>query len=342
MIDILAHVPNLNDGTSFYRGAGPLSHLRQNFLLKKRFGQSVVEIPAHVQYMDATNWKVFRAADIVMLQRPYLPEHLKIAEQVKKMGRPLWVDHDDLITDLECDNVAYLSYSEPSIQTCIKSIMQLADVMTVSTRFLKDKFKEFNANIQVVPNAFDQEMFKWRDNGTPRKKIVFWRGGGNHGKSLMEFKDAIIKNAHKHTDWEWHFMGDQCFFITEHLPEGRVALVQWTPDLPTYFRYLYEAKYAVQIVPLSDTPFNRGKSCNAYMEGTMADAVVIAPNWEEWQVPGAVNYTDVDHFSHVLDKVLSNYDDVKKTRDMAWRFINSELALKNVNTLRAQLIENFL
>lgn len=337
-VNLMALIPNPKDATSFYRGIGPLTSLRK---IPVR-GESVnIIIP------DQVNWATLKMCDAVFMQRPYHKEHLTAARLAKDWNKPLWVDYDDFLLGVPDDNPAFETYASDETKKRIVDIVAMADVVTVSTQALKDLFRgpksgrPFNKRIYVVPNAFDDDAFR----GAPEPKahnLICWRGTNTHQRDLAEVSEHFVRLSRTKEDWLWSFVGWNPWFATGHMPHKSTKYIAALP-VEDYYAYMRLTRPAIQIVPLSDSPFNRSKSSIAWIESTYAGAAVLAPDWEEWRKPGVTTYKDIDDFGVQLEALMNLGPEGRKQANQAsWAHIQERLKLSQVNKLRAQVLAGLL
>lgn len=328
-ISILAVVPTQSDATSFYRAGGPLSHLARNFDVK-------------VNLASMYNWFSIGFSEIVFMQRPYTKDHLQIAEMVSRMGSKLWIDYDDDLFNLTADNPAYHTYQNEQTQSNITKIMEMCDVMTVSTEDLKTKAEKnplMKGKVVVIRNAMPSHIVPWKKH-LKRNSLVLWRGSHTHQRDVMSVANEIMEQSKKHDKWTWEFIGGTLWFMTENMPDNRTLCVE-PIDIQDYFDHIHMVAPAVIIAPLVNTSFNRAKSNIAWLEGIYAGAVCVGPDLPEWKVPGCLRYEDPEHFGVLMHELLSQepqaiYNEyMKSAYEYAMEFHN----LDKVNMQRMAVIQ---
>lgn len=322
MKKLLTVCPIPNDATSFYRGVGPLSSLQNKGLVE-------------LMYHDKPDWTVMKHVDAVFVQRPHLPDYLHIIDIAKKYGKPIWVDYDDLLTRVSDCNPARYNYWRQDVQDTIKACLKNADIVTVSTQPLADAWKEFANKFIVVPNAWDDELYP-KPKALPEsdKPNMLWRGSGGHDEDLWSVTEGIA-NLANNQDYNWYFIGMPFWYTLRELQRHVEPKVAAWNDLPQYFKLLETLNPTVMLTPIVDNPFNRCKSNIAWIEGSWAGAVSVAPNWGEWVKPGIVNYGAGKSFE---DAVKEAVDFSKSKSAESWAYIESELRLSKVNELREQVL----
>lgn len=334
MKSILCCIPNTADGTSFYRGCGPLSLLRKTKDVNLIFANPIT-------------WATVSMCDMAFLQRPFAPEHLQIAQMVKDCKRPLWVDYDDFLLGVPDDNPVHTLYMNKGVQATIGRILGMADVITVSTQRLKDLYsaifrevtgKDLPGKFYVVPNAFNTDLLEF-DPKPKDHKLVCWRGTNTHQADLACYAGEIIEVAATHTDWTFNFVGYNPWFITRVLPKKQ-CIVTEALDILEYFRFMRITKPAIQVVPLDSSEFNHCKSNIAWLESAACGTVTLAPDWPEWRRPGVVTYKDNDSFKVGLEYLMGlSFEDRAALNSLSAEHIQKKLLLPHVNKTREQIVE---
>lgn len=330
MINILAIIPDPTDATSHYRSIGPFSHLRQDMNL-------------NISIINGINWPVVKMHDVVFMQRPSRAGDLQIATMAKENHKPLWIDYDDNLFNIPTDNPTYPVYCNIQTRDRITTLLQMADVVTVSTPFIATIYQTLNRNIKIIPNAIDDVLIQ---NHQPklsyenRKKTIMWRGSKTHDRDLMSVAHQIIQFSKEHEDFEWTFVGANPWFITDNVKNAKV---DYGRDIPGYFRFLKEQQPGYFICPLAHNDFNRSKSNIAWIEATFAGAPCLAPDLEEWKMPGCLNYNHLnpDDFKIGLELMTQNLD-CNSMINQSWNYIKDHLTMKKTNLIRKQILESLL
>lgn len=329
MIKILMVIPNQGDATSFYRAIGPFAALAR-------------EHEISMSFVSAIDWSMLDMVDFVFLQRPWTDEHLKLAKMCNIFRKPLWVDYDDLLFDVPVDNPSHAAFNRPNVKTNIVEITRLATVVTVSTKQLKDCLQvpraPLNQRVYVVPNAFNDQMahlirpFKF-------KKHVNWRGTATHMRDVLTYGGPLIDYSRKNLDTTFTFVGFDPWMVTEAMPPKNTVIVPGLSMLE-YFEFMSATNPSVQHVPLADSMFNRCKSNIAWIEGAVAGAVCIGPNWPEWKRPGIMQYADEQGYYQCLERLLSSPDECFEMHRDGMDFIRGNLMLSLVNHSRYRIMKD--
>jgi len=341
MINILCCVPQPVDATSFYRAVGPFAKLRRDF-------SEVSLIFTH-----KVDWTVVKMSDIVFMQRPFREADVQVAEMAKRWRRPVWVDYDDDLLSVPPENPTHAIYGRKQAMECVAKCIALADHVTVSTGFLKDRITKelpsgaaLNENVTVIPNAFDDDSFPMEPMEGELRRLVVWRGSTTHVKDLWEKRDAFVRLAKRRRDWAWCFIGYNPWFITEAMPPNSCVSYP-AMDIMEYMWTLREKVMpAVIAVPLTDNEFNKSKSNIAMIEAAWAGATCLGPDWKEWSVPGAVLYdpSRFGSFMEMLDELMDHGPEWlrRNALENTWKHVTSTLTLTGSNEVRMNVIRGLV
>jgi len=334
MKSLVCVCPNFVDGTSLYRGIGPLSRLKKDHNF-------------HLILSTVLDWSIIDQSDGLFIQRPALPQHVQMIEVAKINNYPVWVDYDDDLLNVPMENPTIDTYGRTDIKSNILRCINLATVVTVSTETLRLSLMSAMGkenlkcpDIVVIPNAFDERKFVRSNHFGERSKTVVWRGTHTHIKDILDYAEPISQLMNEFKDWRWTFFGLYPYMI-QNLPTERVNYYQLTDPI-RYMRILENLAPSLMVVPLSDNSFNRAKSNIAWLEGSFAGASVMCPDFEEWRNPGARLYSDSDNFYEVFKEMLTANDDYRTDLNSAsWEYIQNKLTLKTVNEIRFDILKKY-
>jgi hypothetical protein len=329
-------IPNMVDGTSWYRGAGPLSMLQR-------------QVPGlECSLVTDHNWATLSFADALFMQRPFNEQHVMLARMCDINRVPLWIDYDDDLTCVPESNPTHAVYSKQETLKNIATIVGYADKVSVSTSAIKkklDPIRERNGKdlCVVIPNAMDDRVARVREKVDPNKrKLILWRGSATHDKDMWLYTDKIQKLVKEYPEWTWMFLGGAFWMTMEKIKAPNVVQAKAVDPAEYFYQFLKECQGAVQIVPLHDNEFNRGKSNISWMEAAFSGSVAIAPNWEEWGMPGAINYDSTEGFYDAIKAILNGSIDPSSMAEKSWNYIQKNLMLSDVNEMRCNILRNLI
>lgn len=326
MAEILFLTIQNADTCAFYRSSGVIKDLRRK-----------TDDNITLLQMDQVNlnWSLIAQFDLVMIQRPFTKEVLNLCGYIKQCNIKLWIDYDDNLFALNPENPTFALYNNPDIQANVKGILKLADVVTVPTENLRQVYIEFNENISVIPNAFNDSLFQ-RPELKERTNHCVWRGPEAHVYDLMSHSKEINQITKEFPEWRFMFMGFSPWFLSDTGNKGNIPSM----DVVMYFKTLFDMAPSCLHVPLHDNAFNRAKSNIAAIEGSYAGAVCIVPAW--WNMPGTVPYTDNASYYEALKSVLSGEVDRVALNKITWEYVMDCLTLSKVNVERLQILNSLL
>ena len=325
-MNILFLCPDRNDPTAFYRSSGIAHDLHD------KSGHEIITL----QWNETSvTWQVLANFDIIMLQRPFTKVAAELCIYAKNMNKRIWIDYDDNLFALNPENKAFITYNDKATQENIKECLKTADVVSVPTEYLRQSYSTYSKNIVLIPNAFNDGIFK-RGTLRQREKKVLWRGPESHIYDLMTFGKELNKITEDFIQWEFVFMGYYPWFLSE------TSNKEFMPglDIIMYLNKLIELAPSVLHVPLHDNTFNRCRSNIAYIEGSYAGAACVVPAW--WNVPGALSYTDAPSYYEAMRLMLSGEVDTRVLNMEAWAYIMDNFRLSKINVLRMEVINSLI
>lgn len=331
MIQILIVTNPQSSATDFYRSVAPLHYIQQ------ATGGAINILPISPNNLE---WHSLFNSDIVFFSRPNGSFLQDIILEVKDMGKKVWVDYDDLLDGLSDYNPAKVHFSKPDIIESVKLIMSVADVVTVSTNFLKDTYQQYAKNpIVVLKNAYDNRLFNFqpiREQSDPIR--LHWRGSATHIgdiKTVQACFDYVIKSP------KWRLKLHGLPEVVNHALFGLEGynVADWENRLFRYFRNFQTEKPDWVIFPLIDDPFNQAKSNISAIEALIAGAAVLAPaGFPEFQMPGIINYKKPDDLLDLISRI--EYGEIEKTKYVmeGRQWLNENLTVEMENEKRMEVI----
>lgn len=321
--------------SDLYRGSSILHQLRH------------ADPEIEVLFFEEENlgWKVVEEIDLVYMMKLSSVTACHLAEMATQSGKGIWYDCDDDLFNVPLDNPAYHYYSNslPSgvtIRKNIRTLLQKADVVTVSTEHLRKEYVAYNHNTLVVPNALNDYMLKEIDQETPRQKIISWRGGTSHMRDLEVLGKQLTELIQELQDWKWCFMGYNPWKLMEVSAERTFHV-----PLAEYYDYMHHFKNlspAIHIIPLVNNKFNRSKSNNAALEAIYAGAIPVIPEWPHWDFPGAIRYTaGGDNFKEAVKEAVAlteNEAEFKRLTKANLAHVKENYLLSKINQQRVEVI----
>lgn len=360
-------VPDIQDPTSYYRGAGPLS------VLQKQLPELEFLFP------NPVNWGTLKLCDILFMQRPALPDHFNALVMAKDNGIPVWVDFDDDNLAVTKDNPTYHMYSQPPIKDAIVKLTRYADAVTVSTEKLRKKYSIYNKNVFVIPNALDDFALRLRNiPSSPREKLITWRGTPTHYRNLKVIQHEVIKLMTNYPSWKFGFLGHEPLAITEgvlkefkpvdfdNAPSDPAELAKWANEklrewrqkendavphknavifnngvglpLQEYYKAVVQTHATAYYYPLAKNDHSQARSHVSWIEATFGSSLFIGPDHEEFKRPGTLNFKTPEEFYSIVESVIKGEVDVSKHVEESWACIQDKYMLSKINNIRAELL----
>lgn len=327
MVRTLALVSKPYSDASDYRALGPLIALEDS---------GDIQLTLGADHLEAYNWHTFRRTDLFFVHRPYLPSQALAILQAKHAGTPVWVEMDENVFNPPYDHPNYKEYMDNSNRMAVIQSLQLADIVTVPTQALADIVAEYCARVDVVPSAYNDLAYGTDRPDSQREKLVLWKGEPHQARDLLEVSDDIVELAGKFPDWQWAFIGFNPTFLTERMKHDSYKIQQYV-SMSHYLNLANRMRPAVQIVPLSDSKFNRCRANTEYLEACNIGAIPLVRNWPEWDNNSSFNYFDHKaSFKLSLEHIISYHPKSSSTLPGAAK------VLSHVNNTRKGILQDIV
>lgn len=169
---------------------------------------------------------------------------------------------------LDVDDAIYLHRGGKAAQRIARRV----DLIIAGNETLAEQFAVWNPNVRVVPTAVDTD--RYRPNAHRQGPLVVgWIGTSGNLGSLYEVEDALSDVMARCVDLHLRVVSDEAPHFNS-LPRDRVEFVPWSRAVEVESIQSMD----VGIMPLTDSPWNRGK-CAFKMLQYMACGVpvVVSP-----------------------------------------------------------------
>lgn len=264
---------NQDSGVQFFRINQPLRFVGNQKLAKVHtmpfYGQHNQHFtsPEFMEYFELeSKW-----ADVLYTTIGSDRYYLSLMMGMKEFGRcKLVVDVDDdiLSTHTEPNNPAYAAYNDPNAkhaeyaQFCLMN----ADLITVSTEYLKRKYQQYNKNIVVIKNTIDTKLYK------PTKSddvTIGYAGSGSHQKD-WEMIEPTLKKLKEKYGIKVKVIGPMHTTIADEQ-------VSWV-EMLKYPEKLAGMGFSIGVAPVKDSLMNRAKSNLRWLEYSSLKIPTVASN----------------------------------------------------------------
>lgn len=305
------------------------------------------------------------ASDVVVFHRPMTKEFYDLALKIKAMGKKVVMDNDDTYRkDAGVPFTMTRALGNPEdqldrIDTTLKDFASIADLVTVSTDFLANEYKEVNDNVVVLQNCVDKrDWYLPQKNTTGKIRVGLVGSVASHedyeqiipllnaikGREDIQLVLFALPEKSKYTQLAVELYKPEFDFWEQYNPE-------WQPfvQMSDYMKTLAELKLDIALIPRKDNYFNRCKSNLKFLEMSMLKIPVIAQGFDDGMSPYQVDTEDAEHmiickteqeWIEAFDKLSAD----KGLRDLmgekAYNYVLEKYDIKNNNHKWAEAYEN--
>jgi len=221
---------------------------------------------------DEMNESLMREHDFIIVQKTPYPERLEEFRYIKKLRKKLMLEFDDFYHDVPAFNSSktywlnrYKYYKKRPIDF-FEDMLRTVDKVIVSTKFLRDFYKNFNENIVVNPNNLDPDIFLKIE---PARQLgiedinICWFGSSSHVGDFDIVGEVLKEIALKYDKVNVHIGGDLQTYINLQVKDDKKTFHHWQPFDIYPFQY---SQFQIAVAPILEHPFNRARSPLKYYE----------------------------------------------------------------------------
>ena len=237
--------------------------------------------------------------DVFIFNRFYEGTLLKHITFLKSIGKTIIYETDDNYEAID-ENNPFMKIKDFGVLSS-RELIKIADGVTVSTPELKAEIYNMfpKAKVYTVPNALDFSMYKKRKGGNKKLRIGF-QGSNVHVQDLLIVIDAVAELQEKY-GFKFYVFGiddESLKKLNKFCLEYKKEKWKWMMDFPELYARLQKMEYKhipsvsydeyrdklaelnldIGIAPLTDTRFNRSKSCLKFYEYAAVGTVTLASN----------------------------------------------------------------
>lgn len=173
-------------------------------------------------------------------------------------GLKIVVDMDD---DIRVDesNPHIIEHKLANSYDVTKTLLGIADMVTVTTEYLANRMREYNSNVVVLENYIDLERWDIQPklkNDSDRIRIG-WAGSITHIKDLQFIEEPLTRICNEHPEVELVFVGE---LRNLTLFGGCRKFVQYGVPMDAWPQKLSGLRLDIGLAPLIHNDFNKCKS----------------------------------------------------------------------------------
>lgn len=280
IINILT--PDANDGCSFYRAWGVFKDLRKS---KNNLGCNI-----HLIEDRNINWRTLCNVDMLYMHRPISEAHLNILKIANELHIPVWIDYDDDLINIPEYHFDYWNFK--SNANNIISLIQQADILSVSTEGLKDNLSVYRKDIRIIENYIPIDLTPNAHTPLQDGKFkIIWRGSRTHDMdwhtNIEDFKSFC---AAINEEVELILLGHAPAELHTELKDVCKVTVYPVLEILDMFNFIKKIDANIGIVPLAPCKFNEAKSNIAWQEFLIGGKLAAVPDgWLKDRPRGLLN-----------------------------------------------------
>ena len=280
--------------------------------------------PTHIVEQQMMN------ADIIVFHRADTEEHHKLAKMLKDRGKKIVFDNDD--TMLIDETHAFFGLDEKGFKEnvgkkneLINSFVKNADLVTASTDFLAEEYRQLNPNVIVLPNCVNQEDWDTPKRNKGKKVRIGVVGSVAYSHDFDEVRD-VLKALDEDERVQLVMFGLQSqesrktnplvdkVHVKEYEFWDSLTNLEHAPwrEMTDYFDTLNDLEVDIMLIPRKESYFNKAKSNVKFLEAAMCEIPVIASSFPDAPYEKDINGNNgilikkTDDWMEAINKLISD------------------------------------
>ena len=313
-------------GCVYWRVKQPCNMIKKQGLAEVRMFSDPIEVEEQDELLK---W-----GDVIVMQTPMGIPTVATVARLQQLGKAVVADYDDLSFSVSPFNPAYktLGLKEVNIKKedkklplfkddvdgfslkanyfrykSLQDLLKMFNMVTTTGRYIKDRYKEFNPNVSILPNSIDFNLFKPFPKENNNQVRIGWTPSDSHYVEIWMVKRIMRK------------VFDKCGNKVKFVVLGNLLELQqeFNPTeierhnfigLGTYPLKLASLNLDIGLCPLDKTDFNRAKSQLKWSEYASMKVPSVVSKIEAYEcvedgVTGLVADTEDEFFEKICEMV---------------------------------------
>lgn len=300
--------------------------------------------------------------DMVVVDRLWRPDvsldlMKGLVNNIHSSGAKFIYTLDDNFFDLVLENKGWPPVGFMAI---VDYLLLHADGVIVSTAALKERLKNFNANIKVIHNVLDERLLVPRIPTEPylanpeRRIVIGYMGSLTHDEDLLMVLPALEEVYRQHSELlEFQIIGgirnEETKDALSNLPIRYVSPKPHENEYPLFMLWFTgQVNWDITISPLRDTPFNRCKSDIKFLDSSAIGAASICSRILPYETTvkhketGWLTENQTDAWVTALDTLITDQSLRMKIARNASRYLYNERILNRTIDRWVEVLTDFL
>jgi len=198
------------------------------------------------------------------------------------------LDLDDDFRNIPVDHPGYpyVGPGNPAILSQLEAAISMADVLTVATPVLADRYASMAHKVAVIPNGWSRSNPLWDKPSPPHRTInIGWAGTATHRQDMALVRREIVRLMRELPQVQLVIGGDYAVYEAFNaIPETRRLFLPMTTfeDYPFMLSH-----FDILLAPLRNNVFNQAKSDIKLLEAGIRRIPWVASPVEAYRAWGA-------------------------------------------------------
>lgn len=163
----------------------------------------------------------------------------------------------------------------------LQDLLRILSGVTTTCKYIKDRYKEFNSNIFILPNSINFNIFRPFPKYDTGRVRIGWTASDSHYSEIWMVKRIMRRIINKYKEKVVFVELGNIEQLQFEFNPNEMEMHPWVP-LATYPLKFATLNLDIGICPLDDNDFNRGKSQLKWSEYAAMKIPSICSNLEPY------------------------------------------------------------
>ena len=234
------------------------------------------------------------SADIVVFHRPDQRQKVEVIPLLQQYGKKVVVDNDDTYQP-DSGTPAQMLYGKKEllekVNANLMEAVASADLVTTTTEYLAEEYREYNDNVIVLPNCVDPDDWDKPIRNDTNKIRIGLVGSVTNTRDYEVIGD-LLKELSDSPDYQLVVFGlppdNEKSKMMNDIYKTEIAFwksldIEWQPfvEAHQYQETLRQLKLDIALIPREECYFNKCKSNLKFLEMSMLEIPCIASGWKD-------------------------------------------------------------
>lgn len=300
-----------------------------------------------VQEADVTAVDIARS-DVLLFQRNHNKKVMPWLKLAKHLGKGVIYDLDDNFFALAYHDHFFRVFQSTETRLCVRELLKEADLVKVTSEFLKDISLKYNSNVELIHYSIDPTLIEQRPRRQrdPGQIVIGYAGTIHRDRDFHQVLPALRKIVREYGN---RIVLEFVDYVPEELKgHAQVRTTDNIRNYQDYINHLWERNWDIALAPLELNDFNSAKSPVKFRDygvcrvaGVYTDCAAYRPYVTNMET-GILVEPNPDQWYEALKTLIENEALRVRMGDMAYQVVLEKFGAQQVDSEWERILTGFV